>query len=107
MDPAETGNRNFIRVRLTKRQWSLLLDHAFVDDECAEQIREARIDGDGTVTVLVTASDLDDYIGWMAGATNSAPTRRDVLELNRLCDRLTHFQDLYTGKMIVLDSEIL
>jgi hypothetical protein len=97
----KSGDR--VLVKLTKRQWDLILENAYIEPEVDDQIRAACI-GDEAPTIALTRDDLDSLIGWMAGATNHAHSRKLMLELNQICDLLEKFQDAYDGKIIIIDD---
>jgi DNA-binding MarR family transcriptional regulator len=95
-----------VPVRLSKREWDLVVEHAYLALEVEEEIRTARVDS-GMASVSLTPGDLDALVGWMAAAANHAGGRDLMIELSRLGDRLSRFQDQHARKLVIFGSQDL
>jgi len=93
-----------VAVRLSRSEWDLVIEHAYLDSKVQEEIRAAQVDG-GLATMSLTAEDLDDLIGWMAAAANHAGQRQLMQSLSQVCDKLDRFLDQHRNKVVVVESQ--
>jgi len=82
-----------IAVRMTARDRTLLLDHAFSDPEYAERLRPAP-SGRGLVGDY-SLDDLEDILGYIAAEANHTKDKKLRRELDALYDRLSQIQQDY------------
>ena len=75
-----------IRIGFTERQRDLLLNHTFADDSYAKRLRanvpHKKLFGEFSI------GEMEDMLGFIAGAANHAETRRLQDQLDALSDKI-------------------
>jgi hypothetical protein len=72
---------------ITAYDYSVLTKNYIISILCAKQMRSAKEHGD-EVELIMTFSELEDLIGYVAAEANHAKTRKQRADLNLICDYL-------------------
>ncbi len=86
--PREVSFPNRIRVRLSRRDRDLILQHTFIGGDVEARIRVARATGTA-IMVDLTPDDIDELLGYVAAAANHSEQPVIRRQLYALYDRLT------------------
>ncbi len=78
---------NRIRVRLSRRDRDLILEHTFIGGDVEERVRVARANGTA-IMVDLTLDDIDELLGYVAAAANHSEQPVISRQLYSLYDRL-------------------
>jgi hypothetical protein len=82
------GNRGYqMKLELTLRDRTLILDHAFAGPELTERLENALQKGTMLV-VECTPDEIEELLGYLAFEANHTDSEKLERELDDLCDRL-------------------
>jgi len=74
-------------IELTEYEYSVLKNNSLISLCCEQQLNTAKKNKEG-VRLLLTYSELEDLIGYVAAESNHAHTRRKQEDLGSICDYL-------------------
>jgi len=82
-------------IAITEYEYSVLKNNSLISLCCEQQLNTAKKNKEG-VRLLLTYSELEDLIGFVAAESNHAHTRRKQEDLGSICDYLESFENKFS-----------